>query len=131
MKENDYRRVTFDITLATARTLARLNPALTFIYVSGEGTDSERGRGMWARVKGETENALLRLLFKAVMFESQSLRTNVTFMFTRYSVIFPFSTFAFCSWIQALLMFFRVFSARALPTRRASSKLFVDEAVIS
>jgi uncharacterized protein YbjT (DUF2867 family) len=69
MKENDYRRVTFDITLATARTLARLNPTLTFIYVSGAGTDSsERGRSMWARVKGETENALLRLPFKAIMF---------------------------------------------------------------
>jgi hypothetical protein len=178
-----------------ARRLAR-------IYVSGAGTDSsERERSMWARVKGETENALLRLPFKAVMFrpagivplhgivsktrlyrvaytltwplwsvllrafpqyvttteqvgramirvakqgasrrvfetrgdpfESQSLRTNVTFMFTRNSVILPPSIFTFCCWIQALLMFFRVFSARAIPTRRASSKLFVDEAVIS
>src|ERR1700693_6288007 len=52
-------------------------------------------------------------------------------MFTRNSVIFPRSIFTFCSWIQALLMFFRVISARAIPTRRASSKLFVDEAVIS
>ena len=69
MKEEDYRRVTFDITLAAARTLARLNPAMTFVYVSGAGTDSsERGRSMWARVKGQTENALLRLPFKAVMF---------------------------------------------------------------
>lgn len=70
MKEADYRRVTFDLTLAVARRLARLNPGLTFIYVSGAGTDSaEHGRTMWARVKGETENALLRLPFKAaVMF---------------------------------------------------------------
>jgi uncharacterized protein YbjT (DUF2867 family) len=69
MKEQDYRRVTFDITLAAARTLSRLNPAMTFIYVSGAGTDStERGRTLWARVKGQTENALLRLPFKAVMF---------------------------------------------------------------
>jgi uncharacterized protein YbjT (DUF2867 family) len=69
MKEQDYRRVTFDLTLAAARTLARLNPAMTFVYVSGAGTDSsERGRSMWARVKGQTENALLRLPFKAVMF---------------------------------------------------------------
>ena len=66
MKEADYRRVTHDLTLAVARTLARLNPGMTFIYVSGAGTDStERGRIMWARVKGETENALLRLPFKA------------------------------------------------------------------
>jgi uncharacterized protein YbjT (DUF2867 family) len=66
MKEADYRRVTYDLTLAVARTLARLNPGMTFIYVSGAGTDSSgRGRIMWARVKGETENALLRLPFKA------------------------------------------------------------------
>jgi uncharacterized protein YbjT (DUF2867 family) len=69
MTEADYRRVTFDLTLGVGRTLARLNPGMTFIYVSGSGTDtSEHGRSMWARVKGETENALLRLPFKAVMF---------------------------------------------------------------
>lgn len=69
MSEADYRRVTYELTLAVAKTLARLNPAMTFVYVSGAGTDSsERGRSMWARVKGETENALLRLPFKAVMF---------------------------------------------------------------
>src|SRR5204863_5923892 len=66
MKEADYRRVTYDITLAAARVLARLNPNMTFIYVSGTGTDSsEKGRSMWARVKGKTENDLLRLPFKA------------------------------------------------------------------
>ena len=66
MKEADYRRVTYDITLAAARVLARLNPGMTFIYVSGTGTDSsEKGRSMWARVKGKTENDLLRLPFKA------------------------------------------------------------------
>lgn len=66
MKEDLYRRVTYDLTLAVAGTLAQLNPAMTFIYVSGAGTDSsERGRMMWARVKGATENALLRLPFKA------------------------------------------------------------------
>jgi uncharacterized protein YbjT (DUF2867 family) len=66
MSEADYRHVTYDFTLAAARTLARVDPALTFIYVSGTGTDStERGRSMWARVKGATENALLKLPFKA------------------------------------------------------------------
>ena len=64
--EPDYERVTYGITLAAASTLARLNKSMTFIYVSGAGTDSsERGRIMWARVKGRTENALLRLPFKA------------------------------------------------------------------
>lgn len=66
MKEADYTRVTHDFTLAAAQPLARLNPGMTFIYVSGAGTDSsEQGRTMWARVKGRTENALLRLPFKA------------------------------------------------------------------
>jgi uncharacterized protein YbjT (DUF2867 family) len=66
MKEADYERVTYGITMAAAGTLARLNPQMTFIYVSGAGTDSsERGRMMWARVKGRTENAVLRLPFKA------------------------------------------------------------------
>ncbi len=66
MSEESYRRITYDITLAAAETLVKLNPSLTFIYVSGAGTDSsEHGRTMWARVKGHTENALLRLPFKA------------------------------------------------------------------
>jgi hypothetical protein len=66
MSEENYRRVTYDITLAAAKTLVKLNPNMTFIFVSGAGTDSsEHGRTMWARVKGHTENALLRLPFKA------------------------------------------------------------------
>ncbi|WP_412075709.1 epimerase [Streptomyces xanthophaeus] len=69
MKEEAYRRVTHDLTLAVARPLAAANPGLTFVYVSGEGTDStERGRSMWARVKGRTENDLLELPFHAYMF---------------------------------------------------------------
>jgi len=66
MRQEDYEHITYGITLAAAETLARLNPQMTFIYVSGAGTDSsEHGRSMWARVKGKTENALLRLPFKA------------------------------------------------------------------
>jgi len=66
MSEADYRRVTYDLTLGAARTLARLDPQMTFVYVTGAGTDSsERGPSMWARVKGATENALMRLPFKA------------------------------------------------------------------
>jgi uncharacterized protein YbjT (DUF2867 family) len=66
LSEQEYRRVTYDITLAAATTLVRLNPQMTFIYVSGAGTDStEAGGTMWARVKGQTENALLALPFKA------------------------------------------------------------------
>jgi uncharacterized protein YbjT (DUF2867 family) len=69
MSEADYRRVTHDLTLGFARTLAALNPDTVFTYVTGAGTDtSEQGRTMWARVKGATENELLRLLPRAVMF---------------------------------------------------------------
>jgi uncharacterized protein YbjT (DUF2867 family) len=66
MSEAEYRRVTYDVTMAAARVLAKSNPGMTFLYISGAGTDStERGRTMWARVKGATENAVLRLPFKA------------------------------------------------------------------
>ena len=67
MTEESYRHITYDITAAAGAALARLNPEMTFVYVSGQGTDSsERGRVMWARVKGQTENVLLRMRFKAV-----------------------------------------------------------------
>src|SRR5215831_3927716 len=60
MTEADYRRVTYDFALAAGRVLSRVNPGVVFVYVSGAGTDSsEKGRSMWARVKGATENALL------------------------------------------------------------------------
>ncbi|MDQ6770020.1 MAG: NAD-dependent epimerase/dehydratase family protein [Gemmatimonadota bacterium] len=66
MTEEKYARATYDLTLGVAKTLLRMSPDMTFIYVSGTGTDSsERGRMMWARVKGRTENALLSLPFRA------------------------------------------------------------------
>ncbi len=67
ISEASYTRLTYDLTLAAAQTLSRLNPQMRFVYVSGAGCDStEQGKSMWARVKGRTENALLRLPFKAV-----------------------------------------------------------------
>lgn len=64
MNESDYRRVTYDLTMAAARPLAERNKDMTFVYVSGAGTDStEQGRSMWARVKGKTENDLFALPF--------------------------------------------------------------------
>jgi uncharacterized protein YbjT (DUF2867 family) len=66
MDEAKYTHLTHDLTLAAATTLARLNPQMTFLYVSGAGTDStEHGHTMWARVKGKTENDLLKLPFHA------------------------------------------------------------------
>ncbi|GAC1454398.1 MAG: epimerase [Gemmatimonadaceae bacterium] len=70
LSEAAYTRVTYDLSMAVVQTLAKLNGSMTFVYVSGMGTDgSERSAIMWARVKGRTENALLRLPFKvAYMF---------------------------------------------------------------
>lgn len=70
LTEEQYKKITYDYTLSLARTLLELNQDMTFIYVSGQGTDStEKGRMMWARVKGKTENDLLNLGFKnAYMF---------------------------------------------------------------
>jgi uncharacterized protein YbjT (DUF2867 family) len=65
MKEEEYTRLTYDYTLALARELYGLDPGMTFTYVSGQGTDSsEKGSSMWARVKGKTENDLLKLGFR-------------------------------------------------------------------
>jgi uncharacterized protein YbjT (DUF2867 family) len=96
MSEQDYTRITYDITLAAAEVLARLSPAMTFIYVSGDGTDStEQKRSMWARVKGKTENALLKLPFKAVMFRPglirplHGIRSKTRIYRVAYAVMWP------------------------------------------
>jgi uncharacterized protein YbjT (DUF2867 family) len=97
MSEPEYERLTYGITMAAAETLSRLNPNMTFTYVSGAGTDSsEKGRIMWARVKGRTENALLRLPFKdAYMFRLAGLvpmhgeRSRATATRVAYSLIKP------------------------------------------
>ena len=70
MKEPQYTQMTYELTLKVATTLSRLNSGMTFCYVSGAATDStEQGKSMWARVKGKTENDLLKLPFKkAYMF---------------------------------------------------------------
>jgi uncharacterized protein YbjT (DUF2867 family) len=70
MKEEQYKKITYDFTLALANALYKINPEITFNYVSGESTDSsEKGKTMWARVKGKTENDLLKMGFKqAFMF---------------------------------------------------------------
>ena len=97
MSEQEYRRVTYDITMAAATMLLRLNPQLTFVFVSGAGTDStERGRVMWARVKGAAENALLRMPFKgAYMFRPAAIqplhgiRSRTTSYRIAYTVMSP------------------------------------------
>jgi len=101
MGEDRYRHQTYDITLAAARTLVRLNPAMTFVYVTGAGTDStERGASMWARVKGKTENDLLALPFKAAyMFRPAGIqplhgvRSKTAWVQGIYAVTGPLLTF--------------------------------------
>lgn len=97
LTEEKYSRVTYDLTMNVARTLVRLNPGMTFIYVSGMGTDSsERGRVMWARVKGRTENALLALGFRrAFMFRPglivpmHGIRSRTTLYRVAYAIMAP------------------------------------------
>ena len=90
--------MTYDLTVSVGKTLANLNPTMTFIYVSGAGTDSsERGRLRWARVKGRTENALLQMRFKAVfLFRPgyvqllHGIRTKTAWYGAFYAVMRPF-----------------------------------------
>jgi len=95
--EAAYHRVTYDLTVAAAESLLDLNPALTFCYVSGEGTDStERGRLMWARIKGKTENQLLGMKQNAYMFRPgyiqplRGVRSRVRVYRALHIVVGPF-----------------------------------------
>ena len=97
MREESYRRITYDLTISIAKTLAKLNPSMTFVYVSGAGTDSqERGAAMWARVKGRTENALAQMPFKAAyMFRPayiqplHGIRTKTKWYRAMYAALGP------------------------------------------
>src|SRR6266550_3915650 len=97
MTEEQYTSVTYDLTLSIAKTVLRTSPNVTFIYVSGAGTDSsERGRAMWARVKGRTENALLSMPFKAAyMFRPgaiiplHGIRSSTGWYNAMYAVLKP------------------------------------------
>jgi uncharacterized protein YbjT (DUF2867 family) len=97
MSEAAYRRVTYDFTIAAAEALVRKSPALVFIYVSGQGTDeTAKGPLMWARVKGETENRILALPFKAAyMFRPgvieplRGVRPKATLTRVAYAIGWP------------------------------------------
>ncbi|MDD9265805.1 NAD-dependent epimerase/dehydratase family protein [Paenibacillus sp. GCM10023248] len=98
MSEEKYSAITYDLTLSVAKTLVRLNPDMTFVYVTGAGTDSsEKGRSMWARVKGKTENDLLKLPFRAAyMFRPggilplHGVRSKTRLYQAVYTVMKPF-----------------------------------------
>jgi len=95
MDKDVYKRVTYDLTLNVAQILARSNPDMTFCYVTGEGTDSsEQGRLAWARVKGATENALMRLFKHAYMFRPGMMKAspgqkNLKIAYRLFAWIYP------------------------------------------
>ena len=100
LTEERYRHLTYDITMAAATMLAKLNPQMVFVYVTGRGTDStEQGRLMWARIKGKTENDLLKLPFKAAyMFRPAGIqplhgvRSKTAWYQAAYTVAAPLLT---------------------------------------
>ncbi|PZR29054.1 MAG: epimerase [Azospira oryzae] len=108
MKEPEYTRLTYDITVRFARLLAPLNPDMTFCYVSGAGTDSTETKGMWARVKGKTENELKKLPFKKVylfrpgyMHPTPGLKNTITF-YKYIAWMYPFLRWAFPGSVSTL-----------------------------
>lgn len=98
MNEQQYRAITYDLTLSAAKALLHANPSISFIYVSGAGTDSsERGKSMWARVKGETENALracgfssLYLFRPAIIQPLHGIRSKTSSYRLLYQLMTPF-----------------------------------------
>lgn len=136
MSEADYTRITYDVALAAARTLARLSPGSTFVYVSGQGTDeTERKRAMWARVKGRTENALLALPLKAVMFRPglirplHGIRSRTSLYRIGYAVIWPL--FPLLNALGLLTTTERVGQAMLRVARSGSPKPRLDNADIN
>lgn len=109
MSEKDYTRISYDLTMSAATVLSRLNPGMTFCYVSGTGTDStEHGRVMWARVKGRTENALMKLPFKAAyLFRPGFIRPikgvgNAHAISTVVGLLYPVWKFLFPQYVCTL-----------------------------
>jgi hypothetical protein len=95
MSAEEYKRATYDLTLNFGRTLAQRNPKLTFCYVTGAGTDSsERGAVAWARVKGATENELLRMFKRAYMFRAAFMKAtpgqkNLKSLYKWFAWVYP------------------------------------------
>ena len=139
LSEEKYSRVTCDLTLAVARTLVRLNPAMTFVYVSGMGTDSsERGRVMWARVKGRTENALLALGFRAAyMFRPglivpmHGIKSRTTSYRVLYTIMSPLVPLIRALFPKAVTTTERVGRAMLAVARRGYSKPVLEAADIN
>lgn len=109
MKEPEYYRLTYTLTMNVAQALSKLNPGMTFCYVSGGATDStEKGRSMWARVKGKTENDLMKLPFKQVfafrpgyMHPTKGLKNTLPY-YKYLSWMYPFLRAVFPKFVSTL-----------------------------
>lgn len=138
MSEDAYARITYDLTMAAARTLQRLNPHMTFIYVSGAGTDStEQGKSMWARVKGRTENALLNLGFAgAYMFRPGAIiamhgvRSKTLAYRIIYPLLWPFLPLLRAIWPDRILTTELIGQAMLAAARRGTDKRLLESADI-
>jgi uncharacterized protein YbjT (DUF2867 family) len=134
MKEKEYTHITYDLTLAAATTLARLNPQMTFVYVSGASTDStEKGSSMWARVKGRTENALLRLPFRAAyMFRPglivalHGIQSRTALYRIIYKMIGPLVPLAHRFWPNAVLTTEEIGKAMISVARNGAPKQILE-----
>ncbi|RZL65091.1 MAG: epimerase [Variovorax sp.] len=139
MDEPAYTRITYDLTMAAATVLARLNPQMTFTYVTGAGTDSsERGARMWARVKGATENALLRLPFKAAyMFRPgmiqplHGIRSKTPLYDAAIFVLKPVLGLGFRLWPNRVTTTEKVGRAMLAVARHGAPKALLDPADIN
>jgi hypothetical protein len=109
MKEPQYFELTYTLTMEFAKTLASINPQMQFCYVSGSGTDStEKGKRMWARVKGKTENDLMKLPFKKVyLFRPGYLHPtpglkNVNKLYSLFAWLYPVWRTLFPNFVSTL-----------------------------
>lgn len=103
--ETSFTQKTYDFVVPFAAQLSSINPAMTFIYVSGTRTDSsEQGKVMWARVKGRTENAVAKLPFKAVynfrpgFMKPVKEQQNVRFIYRVFGALYPFWLLVLPNW---------------------------------
>lgn len=117
MKKPDYERMTYDLTMNFAGTLAKMNHDMSFCYISGAGTDStEKGKLHWARVKGKTENDLQKLGFKQ------------TFLF-RPGILKPTpglkNTLGFYKWAGWLMPVFQLFAPNSITSLAQLGKAMI------
>ena len=133
-KEEDYTRITYEFTVAAARTLLKLNPGISFVFVSATGADStERGSTMWARVKGKTENTLLAMPFRSVyvfrpaMIQPlEGIKSKTASYRIIYGLIAPFSSAARHFWPNYISTTQELGKALLVAGKRGTEKRIVE-----